>query len=1043
MRGHAKLPSVTLRRGWRKLTAWRKKPAASPPAKPHLTSSQQTDLPLADITRDRLGRRAFSEHVAAVLANRPNAESLVVGLYGPWGDGKSTVLNFVETQLNLSADGPAVVRFNPWFYSSEQQIMDGFFKDLAEAVGRRIDRPGEEFGKKLAKVGQVSETLGGSFGGIGTGGRFVSNLARMLTSVSLKDRKDRLAAVLEDPEFRNNPLRVVVLIDDIDRLEREQIQLVFRMVKLAADLPYISYVLAFDEVVVGKSLAAQYGDDKSGMDFLEKIVQVPLKLPTIDSALLARLLLEEVIGVLAENDVQTDVSELYRLQTVLDANVLPQLRTLRTVKRFVSAVRFAIPFLPHEINVVDQVLIEGLRLLYGPAYDVVRRNKWRLVRLPASEQDRELLVESVRGAVQLLRPEMGDGCVGLLRELFPALQAAYGGRSFTAEDSLRWTSERRVCSEFYFNRYFSYGLPVGDILDRDIDEVLETAASDRDSGVAALRSTLGDNDDPGLVIEKLVQRAHLLPSLTARPLLYCVAAVGDDLPDHDSRNLTGVASRAGFLVQLLVGRLAPEEREHAVSEMVAVAGDSFAVLALGWLESASSDELQQPLLTGDELRSTGAALASRLLSHDGAEPLLKQHPRTGLLMYVVCRRFGDSERLARQLSAALIEDVELLRRLLGSYLPDFEGLPFGSLIARRGYEHLVWLMSAQEFMMVIRHHYQNLDELVNLLQSLPPDAPQSVALRSSTAAPMLQFAVLYQRSASALPGLPTAFEPGVANPSPLQTQDARAMVNSGPPGEPDLLLRVAVVVPNLPSGLAPSNTLATLKAGSEREKILMELLSSSQLSSWVTQRLGPPAVGELNWLVSGTNQGDVSTLKLGSEMWTSGARPAVLVESRFSTGYARGSSVGEGSAMTGLTLTSDIRFRFDESQLLSIIEFIDVITASLDTIAVARRAAQMLLPTGDFSTGQVAVVGATPKNDFGLVVDMHEWPTIPGNSPANDLLLYATLPLQTASGLTGDSLPAARQLFAIHCVRQIAAGTHHRDYEASLSAILRKLSALG
>lgn len=78
--------------------------------------------------------------------------------------------------------------------------------------------------------------------------------------------------------------RVVVLMDDIDRLEKAEIQTIFRLVKLTGDFAYTTYVLAFDDERVAESLGERYGkgDADAGHDFLEKIIQVPLRLPKAD-----------------------------------------------------------------------------------------------------------------------------------------------------------------------------------------------------------------------------------------------------------------------------------------------------------------------------------------------------------------------------------------------------------------------------------------------------------------------------------------------------------------------------------------------------------------------------------------------------------------------------------------------------------------------------------------------------------------------------------------------------------------------------------------
>ena len=92
------------------------------------------DRPLTDRQYDRLNRAAFADRIAGVLRGLPKGTGLVVGIHGPWGDGKTTVLNLLRA--NLSSNDAIVVRdFNPWRLTNDEAMFRGFFSVLAEAIG--------------------------------------------------------------------------------------------------------------------------------------------------------------------------------------------------------------------------------------------------------------------------------------------------------------------------------------------------------------------------------------------------------------------------------------------------------------------------------------------------------------------------------------------------------------------------------------------------------------------------------------------------------------------------------------------------------------------------------------------------------------------------------------------------------------------------------------------------------------------------------------------------------------------------------------------
>ena len=112
----------------------------------------------------------------------------------------------------------------------------------------------------LLKPIPVADRLEGVAAGVGSA----------MSTVSLDQLREQIGSIL-----RQAKKRVVVLIDDIDRLDKSEIQSVFRIVKLTADFDNVSYVLAFDEEMVAASLGERYSANAAeyrtaGTKFLEK-----------------------------------------------------------------------------------------------------------------------------------------------------------------------------------------------------------------------------------------------------------------------------------------------------------------------------------------------------------------------------------------------------------------------------------------------------------------------------------------------------------------------------------------------------------------------------------------------------------------------------------------------------------------------------------------------------------------------------------------------------------------------------------------------------
>ena len=202
-----------------------------------------SDQPICSKSEDRFNRWAFAKRITDMLAGRNDAASIVIGLYGPWGDGKTSTLRLMEAALQDHVH-VVVVRFNPWHFQSEDQLLRGFFATLAQALGKSLPTMKEKIGKIIKDYGSLLSLASISVKGLG----------EALSTVKLDELRTRIENILAE-----GGKRVVVLIDDIDRLDRTETQAIFKLVKLSASFNHTSYVLAFDDEIVAAAIGEKYG----------------------------------------------------------------------------------------------------------------------------------------------------------------------------------------------------------------------------------------------------------------------------------------------------------------------------------------------------------------------------------------------------------------------------------------------------------------------------------------------------------------------------------------------------------------------------------------------------------------------------------------------------------------------------------------------------------------------------------------------------------------------------------------------------------------
>jgi predicted KAP-like P-loop ATPase len=169
------------------------------------------------------------------------------------------VLNLIEEKLDDSGN-TLILRFNPWRFPDEERLLLNFFNTLAERLKIDLKEVSEKIGEGFKDFVHCLSNI--QIAGFGIGGGAGEVLDKRLPDADIEEVKKRINAAL-----MTSPKKIVVFMDDIDRLDKRDIQAVFRLVKLTADFPNTAYVLAFDDEMVSASLAEQFGGKEAGRSY--------------------------------------------------------------------------------------------------------------------------------------------------------------------------------------------------------------------------------------------------------------------------------------------------------------------------------------------------------------------------------------------------------------------------------------------------------------------------------------------------------------------------------------------------------------------------------------------------------------------------------------------------------------------------------------------------------------------------------------------------------------------------------------------------------
>lgn len=417
------------------------------------------DSPIEHPDNDKLGHGVFAKALADCILGIKKPQGGVIAIHGPWGSGKSSVINLVLYELDGSRDRPAIIKFNSWCYRSENGIVSGFFQELYSGLKSEIRDSSInlesvlKLGSRVSKAAKiVSPVLDmAAVPGVGaiasaSNEFFEKSLAESQTIDSLQRRVNN--------ELNATEKKFLVVIDDIDRLSPEEVIALFRVIKSVGRLANITYLLSYDRMITEKVISEKYPAE--GSHYLEKIVQASFDLPNPRPATLSEII-EPRFGEIFKGALS---SRFHISDERIREIVLPEIRTPRDVHRLTNILSVTFPAVENDVDIGDFISLETLRLFHPNIYNEIRSNKVILTNSGArSSEDAEIIVDRIREICEDSKSDF-NRIMSALANLFPLL----GGDSKLARRyQERWNQEQRLCSPLHFDTYFRFSVS-GDIV---------------------------------------------------------------------------------------------------------------------------------------------------------------------------------------------------------------------------------------------------------------------------------------------------------------------------------------------------------------------------------------------------------------------------------------------------------------------------------------------------------------------------------------------------------------------------------------------------
>lgn len=255
-----------------------------------MTTIGLTDAPIASIEHESLG---LLDHVEALSEFIRHCETpITIACQGDWGSGKTSMMNMVREKLTSSWDGQQRIEtrwFNTWQFAQFQMqdeitlsLLTSFLEDLGDSEAARIvGKLGKFAANTMGNVVKAAVDI--TTGGAGDLVKDAVDKATAQDNVSaIRRLRGDIQKAVDKLLTKQQASRLVIFIDDLDRLVPERAVEILEIIKLFLDVPHCVFVLAVDYHVVSRGLEQKFGvgmDDLKGKSFFDKIIQLPFNLP--------------------------------------------------------------------------------------------------------------------------------------------------------------------------------------------------------------------------------------------------------------------------------------------------------------------------------------------------------------------------------------------------------------------------------------------------------------------------------------------------------------------------------------------------------------------------------------------------------------------------------------------------------------------------------------------------------------------------------------------------------------------------------------------
>lgn len=462
------------------------------------------DRPIFKSEQDRLGRAIFGKYLARCILDHSRSESLVIGLYGGWGSGKTSIINLTLEELRFASSNmfdnekPIILNFSPWSYSGQNELIYSFFRRLSSEMRNA------EYFENSDKVIHLLELYISFFTHkpvpkvLRPKHWWITKFLRPQhiaeESFGWESGRDLTLVKAELNEFLSQQKhKIIIFIDNIARLKDNEIDQIFQIVKSIGDFANTVYVLSLDKEYVVHAIDKLHNNE--GAEYLEKLVQLPFEIPAISKQDLEIILLDRLKQVI--EFVPEDSWDTAYWGDIYYSALKYFFENCRDITRYINTLNFSYMHVKEVVNPVDFFAMSAIEVFEPNVFFGIRDNKDLFVDMAENviKFDGEKLAEDkVRCDEILNRTEKipRETVIQLLIRLFPHLRRIYQANISFYHSEATARMNRRICTYDLFEVYFRLTLSNGYISDTEMNAILALTHDEEGFALALLRLNQDD-----------------------------------------------------------------------------------------------------------------------------------------------------------------------------------------------------------------------------------------------------------------------------------------------------------------------------------------------------------------------------------------------------------------------------------------------------------------------------------------------------------------------------------------------------------------------